>query len=743
MAFKTVTIAFFAAICLALPAPTPAPDWGGPYSCRGIGVAWGYLPFTKRENWNWAEISVRPICQEGFNVGIYGRCEGYGRWLNKRSTSYCQPKDITCPAPEIANGARQQATVRFPKTAHYSCSAADGYILVGNARPWCTPQGTLQPLPSCKYVNCTVPSIENGQRQQATVGYSQTARYSCSPGYLLDGDAQARCTSQGTLDSLPPRCKPVVCKVTALGNGWSPSYSIVFPGAAQYTCVAGFVLEGDPRPKCTTEGVISSFPHCRAINCTAPDIPNGSKAQARVTFPKSALYSCNPGYTMSGDATPACTTSGKLISTPNCLPINCSVPSIENGQSKQNPVFYTESAQYSCSFGLVIIGDPQPRCTVHGSLSSVPKCEESCIPSTDCPHGLVCRMGLKTWCSSVNCTVPDIPNGNKDQAMVLYPTTARYSCKPGYTMAGNDTPDCKFSGQLSSTPSCMPINCSVPSIGNGTNQQDRVVYPGSAQYSCSSGLMLIGDAQPRCTASGSLSSVPTCEEYACIPSTECPDGLVCRKGLEAMCTRRFTAMDRDGVDRSLLHLTTNARYTHANAENACSSMGLSLPTNNLRRSIPSQITDNTVAWTRETLPGNKAYYVASSNADTRQGWQEYSLLGIHTSVSGLICEEVTKELTCSTKYNLVRYGAVASSAAVSTCRLYYHMDVLKKKVVGELENDPCFKARLRKFGKEGVEAIWIAKSNGKLFHYNIITGEISKHPQGGAALICYSKARET
>ncbi|XP_065188102.1 sushi, von Willebrand factor type A, EGF and pentraxin domain-containing protein 1-like [Sycon ciliatum] len=316
MAFRMDTIALFIAICLALPTPTPAKKG----KCAAKYIPNGVFPTTiwgeKDKKWG-TTLHVQPVCDTGFEPSNIPRCSIDGSWLMRREIEYCTPKDINCPVPRIDNGGSRETSVRFPGTALYSCSAADGYILVGEAKPWCTAQGTLSALPQCKFVSCPLPSIENGRKQRDTIGYSQTAQYSCIPGYRLVGN-RPTCSKGGTLGPVP-RCVLVVCAVTALNHGSSTTQSVQFPGAAQYNCTAGYLLQGDARPKCTTAGTLSSLPKCRPINCSVPDIANGIAKFTSIRYPQTTRYHCNRGFSMLGDRKPRCTSHGNLTSLPRCI----------------------------------------------------------------------------------------------------------------------------------------------------------------------------------------------------------------------------------------------------------------------------------------------------------------------------------------------------------------------------------------------------------------------------------------
>ncbi|XP_065196190.1 sushi, von Willebrand factor type A, EGF and pentraxin domain-containing protein 1-like [Sycon ciliatum] len=177
--------------------------------------------------------------------------------------------------------------------------------------------------------------------------------------------------------------------------------------------------------------------------------------------------------------------------------VNCSIPPIANGFVNVSEIQYPDRVIYSCRQGYGLVGDADPMCTEHGTLSSVP------------------------YCSETKCQAPYIPDGFKDKDVIVVTFTVTYSCIPGLKVIGDATPRCMLNGSLSSVPHCAPFNCSLPAIINGTANASLLEYGQVAQYSCNSGYFLLGSSIVTCNAHGTNSPIPSCHSSALTDYTAC------------------------------------------------------------------------------------------------------------------------------------------------------------------------------------------------------------------------------
>ncbi|NXE50422.1 ZP3R protein, partial [Casuarius casuarius] len=123
------------------------------------------------------------------------------------------------------------------------------------------------------------------------------------------------CFSQHST-SLPSalRCS----KPPEIANGWHSGLAtaVFAPGmSVSYSCEPGFSLIGTTSMYCTEAGAWSHpSPVCQVVKCFhPPNITNGKlTGHISDTFPygASVSYSCNPGYSLTGNAFLNCTVSG-------------------------------------------------------------------------------------------------------------------------------------------------------------------------------------------------------------------------------------------------------------------------------------------------------------------------------------------------------------------------------------------------------------------------------------------------
>ncbi|XP_071485078.1 sushi, von Willebrand factor type A, EGF and pentraxin domain-containing protein 1-like [Diadema antillarum] len=130
-------------------------------------------------------------------------------------------------------------------------------------------------------------------------------------------------------------------------------------------------------------------------------------------------------------------------------------------------------------------------------------------------------------CEAVNCTIPDLPPYLKsvDELCssgfyISYPSTCEFSCALGYNLKGNSSVACSATGELT-LPSCEIVNCSIPelptqleSIDDNCSPGALISYNSTCDFVCAVGYDLIGDASPRCPASG-VFTLPSCEIVNC------------------------------------------------------------------------------------------------------------------------------------------------------------------------------------------------------------------------------------
>ncbi|XP_060570391.1 uncharacterized protein LOC132728736 isoform X2 [Ruditapes philippinarum] len=99
--------------------------------------------------------------------------------------------------------------------------------------------------------------------------------------------------------------------------------SIVF-----ITCIKGYEINGSFAIACQENGTWSDRPTCRPVDCGIPSLENGAldKASGNTTFNTTRILSCSRGFTMIGNRSVTCMADSKWSSLPSCV-IKKSTPS--------------------------------------------------------------------------------------------------------------------------------------------------------------------------------------------------------------------------------------------------------------------------------------------------------------------------------------------------------------------------------------------------------------------------------
>ncbi|XP_065196227.1 sushi, von Willebrand factor type A, EGF and pentraxin domain-containing protein 1-like [Sycon ciliatum] len=430
------------------------------------------------------QASVTYTCNTGYTLrGVNtSKCAADGTILTPSCIA------VNCTVPNITNGQQAVSEISFQQTANYSCSAH--HVLVGETRPACQANRTLTSTPTCKDVTCQVPTISNGTSSQAgMIRYQESVTYTCNTGYTLSGVNTSTCAANGTI--LTPSCLAVTCQVPPISNGTSSQTGMIrYQASVTYTCNTGYTLSGVNTSTCAADGTILT-PSCLAVNCTVPNITNGQQAVSEISFQQTANYSCSAHHVLVGETWPACQANRTLTSTPTCKDVTCQVPTISNGTSSQaGMIRYQESVTYTCNTGYTLSGVNTSKCAADGTI-------------------------LTPSCLAVTCQVPPISNGTSSQTgMIRYQASVTYTCNTGYTLRGVNTSTCAADGTIL-TPSCIAVNCTVPNITNGQQAVSEISFQQTANYSCSAHHVLVGESRPACQANRTLTSTPTCKDVTC------------------------------------------------------------------------------------------------------------------------------------------------------------------------------------------------------------------------------------
>ncbi|XP_060618494.2 sushi, von Willebrand factor type A, EGF and pentraxin domain-containing protein 1 isoform X2 [Anolis sagrei] len=501
---------------------------------------------------------VQFSCKEGFI--LHGasmlKCLSSQQWND--SFPYCQL--VLCHRPPyIPFGDSVVSTLHFGSTVTYTCM--DGFLLKGVSIISCQEDGTWSfPLPECIPVECPQPEeIQNGIVDVQGLTYLSTALYNCKPGFELMGNMTVLCGEDGHWLGGKPTCKPIECsKPKEIQNGRYSYTDLHYRQTVTYSCERGFQLEGQSVLRCLeSREWDAEVPSCRPITCDPPQpIENGFVEGADYSYGAMVIYSCIPGFQLSGLAMQTCEESGWSSVSPVCLPTDCGLPPhidfggyitisneekpygqegiLQEGSHTANPpifslilenqkdmqsssraintlplsgYLYGATIMYSCFLGYELLGN------------SVLSCQEDGMWNGSAPV-----------CSSIECEFLLPPqNGFVHFTEKTLGSTVKYTCKPGYKLIGSETRFCTSSRQWSdAAPICEIVSCTVPSEPmNGIVKGEAYTYGSVIQYNCNPGFQLNGSGKRTCQADKKWDgNEPICIPISCGQAPNLENGQV-------------------------------------------------------------------------------------------------------------------------------------------------------------------------------------------------------------------------
>uniref|UniRef100_A0A8C3VIE5 Complement component 4 binding protein alpha n=1 Tax=Catagonus wagneri TaxID=51154 RepID=A0A8C3VIE5_9CETA len=295
--------------------------------------------------------------------------------------------------------------------------------------------------------------------------------YNCRPGYrkAISRNSFLTCDSRGTW-SYKEFCVKRMCgNPGELLNGQvkvKTDYS--FGSEIEFSCSEGYVLVGPTTSYCEIQekgvGWSEHFPRCTIVKCEPPPaISNGKHNGGEedfYTYGSSVTYSCDPDFSMLGQASISCSVENGTIgvwspSPPTCKKITCLQPVVKDGiiTSGFRPIYaYKESILFGCNKGFRLKGSNLIHCEADSNWSPPPPiCElNACAGLPDIPHATWRRYGYHQPIEDVY----DID------------TVMRYSCLPGYRpkKSGFLTVTCQRDLKWSPYTECVEVCCPIPDV---------------------------------------------------------------------------------------------------------------------------------------------------------------------------------------------------------------------------------------------------------------------------------------
>ena len=517
-------------------------------------------------------VSVTYECRTGYKLKGATRlvCLTTGVWSSPAPE--CIP--VTCPVPEVLSNSSVVALSHlFRAIAKYKCDL--GYELKGSSRRICKATGEWSgAAPACEPTPCPAPAnITHGLMFGASYTFQSIVSYSCQRGYTLEGPTERQCSANGNWTNTIPVCLPVRCPQPNTVNSGRIIGSVYhFQSVVDYVCDSGYILHGDQRRVCQSDGSWSgNTPVCKRTKCHGPEtLQNGIiRSNAHEYEPGETIkYACHIGFEMLGKTTRTCKSDGTWTGhTPRCNVLFCVKPEkVRHGHVLAGDMSYGSMAEYSCDEGYQLDGPTTRMCSSDKQWSgNEPACEPILCPTpSNILHGnvngkiyklnakisYICDIGYRLeghgvrtclknktwswnapWCKPIECSRPlnVIPNGRMISTNFSYGNTIRYVCDSGYLMGDYNSRTCGSDGRWNNTtPVCKPVACSPPSkpphsIIDGFDFH----FKGVIRYRCKVGYELMGAERRTCQADRTWSDdQPRCKRIECSLPDDVENGRV-------------------------------------------------------------------------------------------------------------------------------------------------------------------------------------------------------------------------
>ncbi|XP_028973250.2 sushi, von Willebrand factor type A, EGF and pentraxin domain-containing protein 1 isoform X3 [Esox lucius] len=435
-----------------------------------------------------------------------------------------------CPPLENAVPHLRASSPAVSPGSETQLSCDPGFYLVGEPLLQCLNKGKWShALPRCERVTCGPPRpLEHGLFQGSDFQAGSSVVYQCNPGFYLLGDAKVLCSNGGRWGGNPPACLDVDecalgsdCDEHASCQNTDGSYTCTCihpysgdgknctepvkcenPGAPEFgnrdgnnflmgsevifTCEEGYELIGSSHVQCLETGSWSSpFPHCRALSCGPPSVPeNAVMKGTNFTFGSKVTFSCVKGFVTDEPSESRCQANLKWSSAPPvCRPVTCrEPPHVDSADFTLKGNTYLSTVIYICAEGYRLQGSEEVVCEATGEWSS--------------PAPL---------CARVQCGDPpalrDAVAVGDDHGLG---NEVHYVCKEGYTLIGPETRECLSTGQWSpSSAQCVPRSCGPPpSIDHALAHAGHQLFGDTANYFCTDGYMSGNNSKVICNAHG-------------------------------------------------------------------------------------------------------------------------------------------------------------------------------------------------------------------------------------------------
>ena len=351
--------------------------------------------------------------------------------------------------------------------------------------------------PTCDPVDCGNPGVPiNGRLHGDIYTYTSIVTFSCSNGYILSDNYGRECESNGQWNTSNPTCDPVDCGNPGVpDNGQAHGDIYTYTSIITFSCDTGYTLSGNYSIECQSNGQWNtSNPICDPVDCGNPGVPDNGQTHGNIyTYTSIVTFSCDTGYALSDDHGVECESNRQWnTSNPTCDPVDCGNPGVPiNGRLHGDIYTYTSIVTFSCSNGYILSDNYGRECESNGQWNT-----------------------SNPTCDPVDCGNPGVPdNGQAHGDIYTYTSILTFSCDIGYILSGNYSIECQSNGQWNaSNPICDPVDCGNPGVpDNGQAHGDIYTYNSVINYTCNEGYLINGSRSIACQDNREWSNaVPGC-----------------------------------------------------------------------------------------------------------------------------------------------------------------------------------------------------------------------------------------
>ncbi|XP_074643412.1 P-selectin-like [Tubulanus polymorphus] len=283
-------------------------------------------------------------------------CDEHGNWTGE--LPYCKHSPPGCcdDPGEPGHGAMHGNNFTIGSQISFTCDI--GYILIGATTLHCIDTGLWDAkIPYCQIVEC--PSLDNptnGHIEKDDFDeFGDIVTYKCDDGFRIKGSEHTRtCTWNGTWSLPIPKCEVIACGVPAGSPYGSVTYTgVTINSTANYSCNAGFQMDGPHERTCLPDGTWSGDPPmCIAYSCKdLKNISNGDLDMDGNLYTNNATFTCHEGFHMPLTGNPTTLTVTCLMSGNWSATVTECIPTVKTTTSKSAVTSHVTSKPTTSSNG--------------------------------------------------------------------------------------------------------------------------------------------------------------------------------------------------------------------------------------------------------------------------------------------------------------------------------------------------------------------------------------------------------